>query len=134
VIVRFRPIVALLLLALWLPATQHCDLEAAGLLHDHLHHHCTGDCATPHSDDACGTDHCPNIEGNNYRPASDSLKVDAPMQNTLADFYPLSAVIAVASVSADISRTGPPPPPELAPTWRFIMRAALPARAPDSAV
>lgn len=69
--VRVSKFMAMLLLALWLPATQHCALEAAGVLITTCADHCTT--GEPTGKDACGS-----IEDGSYRSAGDTLKVPAP--------------------------------------------------------
>lgn len=120
--------VALFLLALWLPATQHCDLEAAGI--DFMTHdgHASSACH-----DTCVDDACHNIEGAAFTKGGNTLRVLPPPAMILC-----ACLIHV-----------PPPPPAvetpviddgtgsrrllvLHRTWDFVRRAALPARAPDS--
>jgi len=113
-----------MLLALWLPATLHCDLEAAGVTnilgcHDHR-------AAGP----AFGTDdHCHSIEGVSYKLDFGSSKTLPP-----ADF-----ILFVLAAPSALTATPPPrqitvesraAPPEIVRTWHFATRAAPPARAP----
>lgn len=128
-IVRVRPFVALLLLALWLPATQHCDLEAAGLLAGHDECHSGQDCAGGHQDDPCAADVCALVEDAAYKSTFAAITVAAPTALTclccLHEITPATVLISLVSPE----RTDAPP--ELAPTWCFVTRTALPARAPD---
>lgn len=115
-----------LLLAVWLAATQHCGLTAAGielLAHaDHPSDACTTSCA----DDAC-----PAVEGVSH-PAGPSSPRLPPPEAVLAD---LGAILLVPISEAEPSGVGldrAPPEVEAIPrTWRFERRSALPARAPD---
>jgi len=113
-----------MLLALWLPATLHCDLEAAGVTnilgcHDHR-------AAGP----AFGTDHhCHSIDGVSYKLDFGSSKTPPP-----PDF-----ILFVLPTPGALTATPPPrritvesraAPPEIVRTWHFAARAAPPARAP----
>lgn len=120
-----RRLVALMLLALWLPATLHCDLEAAGVTnilgcHDHR-------AAGP----AFGTDdHCHSIEGVSYKLDFGSSKTPPPgdfILFVLAD----PRVITTATPPRRIAVESRAAPPEIARTWHFVARAAPPARAPS---
>jgi hypothetical protein len=120
-----RRIVALLLLALWLPATLHCDLEAAGVTgilgcHDHR---TTGP--------AFGSDdHCHSIEGVTYKLDFASVKTPPPALALLFVFAHPSLIAAVLPPRA-ITVEADAAPPEVARTWHFVVRAAPPARAPS---
>lgn len=127
-----RRLTALVLLAFWLVATQHCALEAAGLFASHAGEEtaATGCCAT--TTDGCAADGCETVEGSFYRVDSGSLKVATP---------DLSACLCLLSLEFALL----PPATELSPTavhwldaaddwvpaWRFERRAAAPAHAPD---
>jgi hypothetical protein len=118
---------SLLLLALWLPATLHCDLEAAGL------HHLWG-C---HDEAASETGHNHSsdhefhpVEDGAFNPATPFLRAAPPL------------TLSLGTVMADVFGTAarPPaaieyprirPPPGLSAAWQFIERAAPTARAPS---
>lgn len=126
-----RRFFAVALLALWLPATLHCALEAAGL--DELFqcaadHHSSGDREAPAD---ATRDACDIIEGSAFKLAAHSALLPPPV--LCAPFLPF----AVPPVALDLT---PPPsglserilaPPEVSRTWHFTARAALPARAPS---
>lgn len=120
-------IVALLLLALWLPATLHCDLETAGIdLAGHGDHHAD---ASP-----CATDACEIVEDGDYAKTTALARALPP---TAA--WQLSLLIAPAPMDPAECQPAAPPdgPPELEAlrrTWQFVQRTALPARAPGDAV
>jgi len=124
----FRNIIALLLLALWLPATQHCDLEAAGVMawEELGHTHPESSCKQ-----SCETDVCPTVEGASYNPASNLLRVLPPdvfVVLRLIDLLP--APLVIEDLGAFV--IGDPPELEkILRTWQFSRRTALPARAPD---
>jgi len=114
-----------MLLALWLPATLHCDLEAAGVAnilgcHDHR-------AAGP----AFGIDdHCHSIEGVSYKLDFAFIKTQPPADavlQILAD----PGVSAAATPPRLITVESDAAPPELVRTWHFATRAAPPARAPS---
>jgi hypothetical protein len=119
-------LVAFLLLTLWLPATEHCDLESAGftiLAHDDHH---SSSCK-----DSCQDDACHSIEGISYPKASSDLRVLPP---TVSFAYCLLSVLAapvVVQCEPVSLATAPPELQALCRTWQFVRRAALPARAPD---
>jgi hypothetical protein len=127
-----RRFIAVALLALWLPATLHCALEAAGF--DELFH-CAADhhSSCEHEAPADATrDACDIIEGSAFKPAANSALLPPPVLS--AHFL----IFTVPPVALDLT---PPPsglderilaPPEVARTWHFVARAALPARAPSS--
>ena len=121
-------LLASVLLALWLPATLHCDLEAAGI--DFLTHedHASSPCG-----DACIDDACHSIEGSTFTKELATLKVLPPDA--------LGAVVLLFSPPLKVEKPSPPRPREgssvwlvLHRTWSFVLRTALPARAPESVV
>ncbi|MBL9200099.1 MAG: hypothetical protein JNL39_06305 [Opitutaceae bacterium] len=121
-------LVAFLLLALWLPATEHCALESAGftiLAHDDHH--------SESCKDTCQDDACHSIEGVSYPKASSDLRVLPPTVSFACCL--LSVLVAPAVVPREpVSlATAPPELQALGRTWQFVRRAALPARAPDCA-
>ena len=69
-------ITALLLLALWVPATQHCDLEAIGLLAAHADHQDNAPCSESHT--PCPSENCQVIEDATYKPSGTLAKVSSP--------------------------------------------------------
>ncbi len=133
---RWSKLVALLLLALWLPATMHCDLEAAGL--DALAHGGHGDHAdhgsSPCQND-CATDSCHTVEGYSFTKAVNPLRALPPPVLTLCSLLllvppaPLEPGMAAPREGADDTDLL-----VLHRTWSFAHRAALPARAPDRLV
>lgn len=122
-----RHLVALLLLGLWLPATLHCELEAAGIdellgLQDH-HAGMTGEDG---DDDARHS-----IDGVSYRLESGVAKIST---TDVTLFRDLSGAISVAPSTARPQIVAPPAtaPPEVARAWQFTRRAAAPPRAPSA--
>lgn len=116
-------LVAFLLLTLWLPATEHCALEDAGLTH--------GDHHSASCKDVCQDDACHSIEGVSYAKASSDLLVQPPSVSFACCLLDaLSAPLAVEREPVSLA-TDPPELQALHRTWQFVRRAALPARAPD---
>lgn len=120
-------LLALALLALWLPATGHC---AIGTLADWAHDACALACA---HDAAAGThaDACDLIEDGDFKPASVAAQAPAPSLTLLSCLACLHARLL-----AEARPLAPPPwaknhPADWVPQWAFDARAALPARAPD---
>ena len=123
---RLRRILALALVALWLPATLHCDLEAAGLEIGVLcHDHDTPEAAAAH----CTDDACHAIEDAAYTAVTLTKLVSGTVLSVVALLpEPLELPAAALSpASTDV-------PLEVPRSWRFSTRAAPPARAPSVAV
>ncbi|MFZ5496196.1 MAG: hypothetical protein ACOZE5_12790 [Verrucomicrobiota bacterium] len=122
---RLRPLIALLLTALWLPATLHCRLEAASFYEAD---ECCADEQTANTSD-CKDDACPTVEDALYKESSQDLKIAAPA--TCVCFVCLAPVTADETVAEPaLSPARHAPPPELGVTWQFVARAAPPVRAP----
>jgi hypothetical protein len=108
---RLRRLLALALVALWLPATLHCALEASD---------------TP-------ADACNLIEDASFKPANDTALLPPPAL--------CAGLLRFVAPNPTLVLTPPPsglsdriePPPEVARTWHFTARAALPSRAPSLA-
>jgi hypothetical protein len=117
------------LLALWLPATQHCNLEAAGVIaHENADSDGCCETATP-----CAHDSCDVAEGSLVRPSV-----------TIAKIFTPDLAFCFCLLCSRLSLTSPPDTPVLAvtdterpidwlPAWQFSRRTALPARAPSIA-
>lgn len=125
---RFRSFTALLLLALWLPVTLHCDLEAAGLMGAEGF-----DCCS--TEQSCSNDGCSAIESGHFKSSNDLVAVPAP-ELTL-DWAASLVALCARSPLNECRQTVAPPAESLArpldwvSSWRFVRRQALPARAPD---
>ena len=117
---RLSRFLALLLLALWLPVTHHCALEATGILADS----CTATCAS-------GADICGPLEAGAYKPAATLVFTPAPA--LLPDVSHLGqALLLPVAASAPAILSGPPASraPDWVLTWLFVRRAAPSPRAP----
>ncbi len=131
-----RRLVAVLLLSLWLPATLHCDLEAAGL--DTLFH-CADETAAAPSDGCCkgntaARDACDLVEGSAFKPAPNTATLPPPVSR--------GDLLALLLAPPPPRVVAPPPaaltdrtvaPPEVARRWHFVARAAPRPRAPSRA-
>ena len=119
--------VAFLLLTVWLPATHHCDLEAAGIGFLTHEDHASSTCRDTCTDDACHT-----IEGVSFIKGVNTLRALPPPVTELCGCHldlllPLEQQEGFATLSAG----EPPQVLVLHRTWQFVRRTALPARAPD---
>lgn len=125
----WRKIAAFVFLVLWIPATQHCDLAAAGLIAEHDEH--TGSAACCENDAACSHDNCDVVESGAYKPSNNLLKVSAP------DLFVCTDLLCFRIASIDLPSEPVMPvvefdrPMEWVPTWHFDQRAAPPSRAPS---
>ena len=124
--IRFGRFLLFALLALWLPATLHCKLEAAGVFEDH----CTDE-GSPGTDAGCTNDACPTIEDALFKDSAVKLTVAAPAECHLPDYCTLLFALDRPVVEPALSSSRHVPPPELRVAWQFLTRAAPPARAPS---
>lgn len=113
--------------ALWLPATQHCELEAIGLLEAHSTPD-TGCCAT---DSGCHHDGCELVENPTYQVSNNLAKVPAPELADCACWLCLQLVAQQSAAEryqllAFAEESG-----EWVPSWHFDRRAACSPRAPS---
>jgi hypothetical protein len=119
----------LLLLALWVPATQHCRLEVLpGFEFLSCCRHAQDAQAPAHHDQDCADDGCAAFESGLYQQEDTQVAVVTPLAPLLLFLAPPAnqdpPSLPLVSAAAALS------PPELAGTWHFSSRAALPARAP----
>ena len=125
---RLRPFpLACLALALWLWGTQHCTLEAAGVLDG------TG-LAAPCESDAtghCANDGCDTVENGAYRAAEASVHIAAP-EAVCPDCLRCLALLAPPAAAPVCFATAEPVASDLSwvPAWHFERRLAPPSRAP----
>ena len=124
---RLYRLFSLLLLAVWLPATLHCNLEAAGL----VNRQCTDGCPAEagQARDGCGV-----VETGLYKADSDFVKAPAP--DLRANDLSLCAQLiqSLAFPEPTIRPAGPAfvRPPGWVTMWNFVRRAAPPSRAPSA--
>ena len=125
---RVFPLVAAFLVALWLPATLHCELEHFGWESLFTCAESTSDQATG---DDCSDDACRTIESGAFAFSK-------------SEFAVLTAAPALAcDCTVGLLAIIPPAPaPEISPirqdetlplqrAWQFALRTAAPPRAPD---
>ncbi len=125
---RFSSLVALLLLTLWLPATQHCGLEAAGIVGSTIDCHEADGCDSTTEQAACDLDNCQSIEDAAYKAQQTYVQLAAPVELTcLCCLNVISPEMIIVRL---ISPARSDVPPELAPSWQFTSRAAPSPRAP----
>lgn len=125
-----RSIVAVLLAAVWLPASSHAVLEHFGLIHQgHAAHHADSSGSHEHDTD--------NHEAADGKCALSSKCVSVPAAKAVAT--PLSFATLASDWAFELhvaqhpSGLAPPgvAPPQLSHRWQFSFRTALPARAPS---
>ena len=126
---RIRIIVALFMALLWLPATQHCDLEAAGILTSH--------CEQTNGSLGCGDDQhagdgCKAVEGGGYMLGGGPPKLSAPQPAVCVCLICLHvAEPRLESTVGVFSRRYCERPLDWVPSWQFVRRAALLPGAPS---
>lgn len=125
---RLLPLLSLLALALWLPASQHCALEQAGVFATTCQDH--GPARSSADKDGCSA-----FEDTAYKPTSSGLKVPAPsllacacflcLQESLLPTFSDRVVLPAESVQRAESRVA---------TWHFVRRAAPLPGAPSAVI
>jgi hypothetical protein len=126
---RLRSLVALVLLTLWLPITQHCGLEAAGLIEADASHDAVGCCRE--SSDPCTHDGCAVVESGFTKPALVALKV-APPAAACACLLCLPLWTPEPAAVPVLTAASPDRPLDWVPAWHFVRRAAPLSRAPST--
>jgi hypothetical protein len=113
----------LLFLALWVPATVHCQLERAFVLEatacgDHSQESETGR--------NCCDSNCKALE-NGFVKGNTQTSGDRDIALLLA----AAVILEPPDVTATQRNFPTSVPPDLSPAWQFAQRAALPVRAPS---
>jgi len=122
-----KRIAVLAVLALWLPATNHCKLEQIpGLAFLAC---CELEDSPTHQDEDCETDGCATFENQLYKTETAQIVVASPTLLLTAILSPLSADLCPPVTASYV-------PPDAAPAllprvWQFSYRTALPPRAPS---
>lgn len=115
---------ALVLAALWLPVTQHCSLEAAGV----LSWQCATDCESGGADFADG---CVTVEKAPSKVAAGRVEAQAPVLFACLGLRdPVFSSLLAESDIADSQAASFERPGNWVPIWSFSRRAAPPSRAP----
>jgi hypothetical protein len=117
---RLRSFFSAVLLALWLPAMAHCEMEAAGLLGKT--DACAGECAK---------DSCDLLENASFKSTTVAPHASAPV--LVAELFQPAAITPPALIMPRLSPDRSESPPELARTWQFAVRAAPQPGAPSIA-
>lgn len=124
---RVFSIVACLLAVLWLPATLHCGLETAGLwVHEHGEDAGELGCVK-----ACGNEACAVVEDGAYKNPAGIFNAPAPLLALCVMHQVMLRADALFIPGPTPERVEPPL--ELARTWQFTARMALPPGAPSIA-
>ena len=125
----FAKITVLLLLALWVPATLHCDLEAADLIDQASQ----TDACCQTSDKPCGDETCRDFTrtSSSTTLASPHVYTAIPWANALTSLLAKLALDGREAKGTPFSHGDTPAIETLARTWSFARRSALPARAPS---
>lgn len=125
----FRLIVVWILAAVWLPATTHCLLGAAGWLPEFCcesEHQHDGDEQSRDEHNEC--DVCTAIESGDYN-FSKPVDIDFNFDAALAWEHVFRLPIPASAERCILLSTRAPP--GLAKRWAFMIRAAIPGRAPS---
>lgn len=126
---RILPYIASLLLALWLPVTQHCGLEAAGLIPSEPAHEASSHCCD--QSDPCTHDGCSIVESGLVKSNADSFKVLAPDLASCARFLCLQFALWKPREEPVLAASTSERPLDWVTTWQFVRRAAPLSRAPS---
>jgi hypothetical protein len=125
--VRFlHRIVALVLLAVWLPATQHCAFDTILNVESDF---CETACA--HENGSAHADFCTVVESGDYTLTTTLAHAPAPSLTTLACLGCVHATLLLAATPLAPPTWAKDDPAGWVPAWAFAARAALPARAPN---
>lgn len=125
-----RHIIAVVLLALWLPATQHCGLEAAGLIAANAPHGVHAGCSETNCDH-CNHDGCNVVESGLVKSSNEALKVPTPSLAACTCFLCLQFLPPVLAIEPSLAVSGSASPEHWVPVWQFVRRAAPLSRAPS---
>ena len=123
-----KPTIALLLAALWVPLTSHCELDRLpgfGFLA------CVGqDGDQQHSDKDCTTDLSGVVESDAYKIEEQPIALLEPVLLLMVVTCPIADELNTPPCCSDLTDSAPPELPRL---WQFSFRTALPPRAPSLA-
>lgn len=124
---RIRSYIAFALLALWLPATLHCEIEMTGVFTDSGICH-DGNSSGDVASENCAVDACTMLESGAFHSPTNAFLFKVPhLTACLLLMVPLLEFVSPPAIRLD--RTSAPA--ELIHTWQFVRRAALPPRAPS---
>jgi hypothetical protein len=124
---RLAKVVAVVVVTLWVPATQHCRLEALldlDALACDSHEH-----STSHEDRGCADDGCALVESGQYFASTGR---SLPVESRAATWSPEATPTYTSAGPPCYVGTQPSEIPILlSARWRFILRTAPLARAPS---
>jgi hypothetical protein len=122
-----KTVVALMLLALWMPATSLCLIERAGwFANDNC---CPSSSQSAPNSQSSGEATCCALASATYEANNNqTVAVASPIVAFLV-LWDLTAVVEELNTPQSVSLS--PSPPDLPVTWQFSLRTALPPRAPS---
>jgi len=126
---RIIPFIASLLLAIWLPVTQHCGLEEAGLIPSEPMHEASAQCCDENG--PCTHDACSIVESGYVKFNGDSLKVPLPHFVSSAFFLCLRIALPALREDSILATTACERPLDWVSSWSFVRRTAPLSRAPS---
>jgi len=122
-----RSIIALVLLAVWLPTTLHCAMESAGWLPP-------DGCCSSAADEHCEDGPCVALESGFVSSAGNTISVLLKDAHLLGCACQICQHLLALDFSAEVCREIPWNHANASPVWlpsmSFEHRLALPARAP----
>lgn len=127
----FRRILALVLLAFWLPATSHCAIET--VLGWDADEHCLASCSHEGADaaDHPVTDACATVEDGAFKPALATLAAPVPSLTILACLSRVHAALLAEAQPVAAAPWSLDDPADWVPVRHLASRAIAPARAPN---
>lgn len=130
IVYSLRHIIAIVLLALWLPTTQHCGLEAAGLIAAEVPHGAEAECCE-NSGSPCTHDGCNVVESSLIKLNNEIIKAPTPSLSVCACFLCVELLMPVLAVETGLAVSESEKPKHWVSVWQFVRRAAPLARAPS---
>jgi len=127
---RLSRLLSLVLFTVWFPVTQHCNLEAAGLIAKQ----CVDDCLPGQiaSDDGCAL-----VENSAYKSGITVVKAPVPDLFACACHFYLQLLSVPWDAAREIAPTSGASferPQDWVSVWHFVRRAAPAPRAPSLSV
>lgn len=115
-----------ILLVVWLPATQHCAFATIANLE-------TSECDAicDHNDSGDQLNACTLVESGDYTSASNLAHVPIPNPSAIVCLIRLHARLLSDPLPLAHPAWTKDDPSAWVPSWAFVARAALPARAPN---
>ena len=110
----------------WAPITWHCNLEVLPVL-DFLACCAHEKEAAPHQDNDCESDSCAVVESGNYKTQEEQVFVAPPQ--VAAWLVQQASPEPIDEISQSVVATSSP---EELHIWQFVLRTALPVRAPST--